>query len=160
MTFQIHALPRSGFEPLFAMTDAELAARGARRMTVTERPGFPCRVSLEDAEPGESVLLVNYEHQPNPTPYRSSHAIFVREGARQAFPEPGELPDVLARRLISARAFDASHDMRDADVVEGRDLAALIERLFADPRVDYLDLHNAKRGCFAARATRAASAIR
>jgi hypothetical protein len=155
MTFQIQALAAAPFEPLYGLPDDELALRGARRMRVDANPGFPCRVSLADAEIGECVILLNYEHQPNPTPYRSSHAIFVREGARQAFPKLGEVPDVLSRRLISVRAFDAAHDMTDADVVEGATLAAIIERMFQDPRVDYLHLHNAKRGCYAASVTRA-----
>jgi hypothetical protein len=155
MSFQIHALPASDFEPLFAMSDAELAAHGARRVVADASPGYPCRVSLADAEAGERLILVNYEHQPHDTPYRSRHAIYVREGAAQAFPAPGVVPEALARRLISARAFDAAHDLIAADVVEGRALADAIERLFDDSRAAYLQLHNAKPGCYAARATRA-----
>ena len=158
MSFQIHALPAEPFAPLFGMTDDELRARGAVRQTVDRTPGFPCRVSLADAAPGETVVLVHYEHQPVHTPYRAGHAIYVREGVAEAHPAAGEIPEVLRRRLLSVRAFDASGMMLDADVVEGRALGPAIARLFADGRVAYLHLHNAKPGCYAARVDRAAAA--
>jgi hypothetical protein len=155
MPFQIHALPADLFSDLFSLSDTELAGKSARRMIVDENPGFPCRVSLADAEIGDIVVLVNYQHQPNDTPYRASHAVFVRQGVEQARPAPGEVPEALASRLMSVRAFDAAHDMIAADVVGGENVGAAIESFFADPGVDYLHLHNAKQGCFAASVTRA-----
>lgn len=154
MAFQIHALPYAPFAPLFAMSDAELAARRARRVTADAAPGFPCRVSLADAEPGETLVLLHYEHQPADSPYRASHAIFVRENAVQAFPEAGTVPKVLRRRLISVRAFDSNHDMVAAEVVDGTSLATAIESMFGVAAIAYLHLHNAKPGCFAASVTR------
>jgi hypothetical protein len=124
-------------------------------VTATKSPGFPCRVSLIDAAEGETLLLLHYEHQAAPTPYRASHAIFIREGAVEATPAPGEIPEVLRRRLLSVRAFDASHMMLDADVTEGATLEPLIARMLTDPAVAYLHLHNAKPGCYAARVDRA-----
>ena len=100
------------------------------------------------------MLLLNFEHLPVATPYRASHAIFVREGADAPAVFEDVVPDVLARRLLSVRAFDAAGMMTDADVIDGTDLAPLIERMFADPAVAYLHAHNAKRGCFAARIDR------
>lgn len=155
MSFRIHALPYAPFAPLFKLSDAELAETGARRMVADDRPGFPCRVSLMDAEPGETVMLLHFEHQPARSPYRASHAIFVRENAEQAFPEIGAIPDVLVSRLISIRASDAKHDMLSADVVDGADLSDAITGMLRDQQVTYLHLHNAKPGCFAASVTRA-----
>lgn len=154
MSFQIHALPADPFQPLFKMSGQELAGIQAARMVVDAKPGYPCRVSLADAEVGETVILVNHEHQPANSPYRSAHAIFVREHASQAFPKPGEVPEVLSTRLISVRAFDDRHYMVNADVVDGKDLGRVIPAMFRDPAVAYLHLHNAKPGCFAARVTR------
>jgi len=155
MPFQIHALAATPFTPLFALSDSELANIKATRMVADAKPGFPCRVSLADAEVGEVVILVNFEHQPGNSPYRSSHAIFVRENAEQAFPAVGEVPEALKTRLTSIRAFDANHFMVAADVVDGAFLSEAIPAMFADPSVDYLHLHNARQGCFAARVTRA-----
>ena len=155
MSFRISGLPLTDFAPLLGRPDAELAQHGAIRMQVDRRPGFPCRVSLRDAEPGETVLLLNYEHLSVATPYRSRHAIFVRENAEEVHPEIDEIPESLRIRLLSLRAFDRAGMLRDADVVQGSDLAAAIERMLAQPEVEYLHLHNAKPGCFAARVDRA-----
>jgi len=124
-------------------------------MIVDAKPGYPCRVSLADAEIGETIILVNFEHQSGESPYQATHAIFVRENAEQAFPDVGTVPESLEIRLISIRAFDDKHYMVDADVVEGSRLSASIPAMLQDPRVAYLHLHNAKPGCFAARVTRA-----
>ncbi|MGB5622748.1 MAG: DUF1203 domain-containing protein [Gammaproteobacteria bacterium] len=155
MSFQIHALSPAPFAPLFAMSDDELRSRRATRITVDAKPGCPCRVSLADAEIGETVILVNFEHQPADSPYRASHAIFVREHAGQAFPAVGSVPEALASRLISVRAFDDKHFLVNADVVDGSRLSESIPAMFQDPEVAYLHLHHAKPGCFAARVTRA-----
>lgn len=123
MSFQIHALPSEPFVPLFGLTDEQLAAQNACRVQVTETPGTPCRISLEDAKVGETVILLNYAHQTAASPYAASHAIFVRVGARQAKPSIGQVPISLSSRLISVRWFGADHMMMmDADVVDGVDL--------------------------------------
>jgi hypothetical protein len=155
MGFRITGLPASAFAPLFGLDEHELASRGAVRMVADQKPGFPCRVSLRDAEPGETVLLLNYEHLPAATPYRSRHAIFVRENAVEASLERNEIPDVLRIRLLSLRAFDRADMMIDADVVDGSELGAALDRMLGNPAAQYLHIHNAKPGCFAARADRA-----
>jgi hypothetical protein len=153
--FAITGLDPAPFLPLYDFDDAALAGLGVVRMAVDAKPGFPCRVSLEDAAPGEHVLLLNYEHLPTASPYRQRHAIFVRDGATEAARFENAMPEQLAIRTLSVRAYDADGMMTDADLTEGRDLTALIDRFFADPAVAYLHAHNAKRGCFAARIDRA-----
>lgn len=155
MSFIVSALPVAQFEPLFALSDAELAQRGIVRRIV-DGPGSPCRVTLADAEPGETVLLMNYEHQPADTPFRSRHAIFVREGAEDRRFAEGEIPPAFrARKFLSLRAFDGDGMMVDADITPTADLPAAIDRLLADPRVAYLHAHYAGAGCYAARIERA-----
>ena len=118
MSFRISALPTARFKPLFALSDEELAARGAKRLIVDKCPGFPCRVSLMDAQVGEVVLLTNYEHQTASSPYRAAHAIFVRENAHEARPQVDEVPQALRSRLLSVRGFDGKGMMIDADESE------------------------------------------
>lgn len=154
MSFCISGLPAERFIPLFALDDAELAPFGAHRTMADERPGFPCRVTLADAERGERVLLLNYEHQPANTPYRAAHAIYVRESAVQTARAIDTIPESLRLRMLSVRAFDAAGMMRDADLTPGAELATLIERFLADPATAYLHVHFAKRGCYAARVDR------
>lgn len=155
MTFRISALPLAPFQPFFALPDDALLARGARRCVADEKPGFPCRVSLEDATPGERLILLNFEHQPALSPYRASGPIFVREAARQAAPEVGEVPESLRLRLLSVRAYDAADLIAEAEVVEGREFEPLVARLLDDESVAYLHVHYARRGCYAARVDRA-----
>ena len=149
MSFRIKGLSPEPFAPLYGLPDAELAARGILRYQVDKSPGFPDRIEMRDAAPGETVLLLNHVCQSANTPYRAAHAIFVREGATQAYDEVGVVPDVLRRRLLSLRAYDASGMMLDADVVEGADIEPTILRLFDNAAISYLHAHNAKRGCYA-----------
>lgn len=111
-------------------------------------------MSLVDGEPGETVILVHHEHQPADTPYRASHAIYIRAGAVESRPAVDEVPEVL-RRLLSVRAFDAHGMMLAADVVDGPALETAIAPMFARDDVAYLHLHHAKPGCYAARVDRA-----
>jgi hypothetical protein len=155
MSFRITGLSPEPFRHLFGLADAELQRHGAQRCFVDRPTGLPDRIELRDCAPGETVLLLNYVHQPADTPYRASHAIFVREGAAAAYDAVDSVPMVLQSRLLSLRAFDSAHAMIDADVVDGAELRPVIDRFLADPRVDYLHAHYAKRGCFAARIERA-----
>lgn len=154
MAFRIVGLDPGEFRSLFSLSDEELADRNITRVVANEKPGFPCRVTLRDAEPGESLLLLNYEHQPAASPYRSSHAIFVIENAQKRFDEVDRVPEVMKVRLLSVRAFDAKGNIVDADVMEGGELEAAIPRFFQNERTEYLHVHYAKRGCFSARVDR------
>ncbi len=154
MGFQIHPLPAEKFQHLFDLSDQDLLGHKARKMVVTEHPGIPCRVSLADAELGDTVILLNYTHQTADSPYHASHAIYVRQGVKTAQIAKDEVPAVLRSRLISLRLFDADHMMKDADVVEGTQLCDAISKAFKDPSVAYIHLHFAGAGCFAASVSR------
>lgn len=152
--FRFVALPAEQFAPLFGRSDAELEAIGIRRMIVDEKPGSPCRVSLADAEVGETVLLLPFVHHDVSSPYRASGPIFVRSGAATAQPAAGEIPLMFRHRLLSVRAYDGGAMMTGAAVVQGSELEDSIGRLFADDRVSYLHIHNASPGCYNCRVER------
>lgn len=156
MTFQIAGLPRTPFEPLFGLPDRTLADLGVLRLTAEKRPGarFPCRVSLRDADAGTPVLLLNFEHLPLPSPYRSRYAIYVGEAAPEARLEPGEIPEVMQNRPLAVRAFDGRGMLLAADLAADEAVAPTLERLLADAAVDFLHVHNAKHGCYVARVDR------
>ena len=155
MSFIVTGLPVETFQPLFGLSDEELAARGVLRETAIAGARHPCRVTLEDAAPGQTVLLLNYEHQAAPTPYRSNYAIYVSEAARETRRLAGELPPVLRGRPIALRAFDAAGMLIGAGLALDDDVADAIARRFEDPEAAYLHAHNAAYGCFAARIDRA-----
>ena len=155
MTFRITGLDPDPFRPLYGLDDAALAARGAQRMTVDGRPGYPDRITLREAAPGTTVLLLNHESLPAGSPFHARHAIFVPEGADTACTVEDEIPEVMRQRVLSLRGFDAGGMMRDADLCDGSTLRALIARLFRDPDIVEIHAHNAARGCYCARITRA-----
>ena len=154
MSFRITGLSPDPFRHLFGLTDDELAKHGAKRYVADTKPGYPDRIELRDAEPGETVILLNYVHQPANTAYHARHAIYVREGAAAAYDRTDKIPDVMRSRQMSLRAFDTDHLMVDAELAEGSEIQEVIRRLFADPRVAYIQAHFAKRGCYAARIER------
>ena len=153
-SFRLVGLAAENFEPFFAMPADELAALGGRRVVADAPNAFPCRVSLVDAEVGEELLLLPFEHLSTGSPYRASGPVFVRTRARRALLAPGAIPPYVTRRLMSVRAYDADDMMVAGEVCEGADVREAIERLLADDAVAFIHLHNAKRGCFSCRVER------
>jgi hypothetical protein len=153
-SFRCIALSADAFAALFHLDDAALAVHGARRY-IAEGPGYPCRLTLDDATPGEPVLLVHHMHVHPPSPYRAGGPVFVREHPQRVEFEIGAVPPALRQRLLSMRAYDAADLIIAADVVEGAQLESLVTKMLADPRVSYLHAHYARHGCYAARIERA-----
>jgi hypothetical protein len=147
-TFQLIGLDPAAFAPLFAQSDRQLAAAGIVRVHADSPTAFPCRTTLQDASVGDELLLLSFMHFDVDSPYRSSGPIYVSPGESQRRLAPGEVPPFIARRLMSLRAYDAAMMMTAAEVCEGSVAAAGIERMFEDPRVEQVHLHNARRGCF------------
>jgi hypothetical protein len=155
MAYRITGLSPEPFVHLYGLSDQALALKGVKRVVADSRPGYPDRIEMRDADVGETLLLLNHVCQPADTPYRASHAIFVREGADKTYDRIDEIPDVMRSRLLSLRAYDAEGMMVDAEVIDGRDAASVIVRFFGSADVAYIHAHNAKRGCFSGRIDRA-----
>jgi len=155
MSFRIKGLPAEQFEHLFAMSDEELSFRGAvRRIAEDRQVGYPCRVSLTDSRPGDELLLVNYEHLPVDSPYRMRFAIYVRKGDRP-YDAVGEVPEQLRKRTLAVRGYDGKGMMTGCELVDGKVVEDAIGRLFTKPDAEYLHIHFAAPGCYAARVERA-----
>ena len=155
MIYRISGLDPARFADLVGLSDTELVAQHAIRMMVDASPGFPCRVTLDDARPGETVLLVNHVSHDGANPYRASHAIFISEGANAAATYVDEVPPALDRRILSLRGFDAGGMMQAAVLAQPGKADEAVRAMLADPAIDHIDAHNATRGCFAARIERA-----
>jgi hypothetical protein len=152
MTYRIAGLDPAPYKPLFLLPDDELAARGIVRMIVTEKPSFPCRVSLIDRDIGERVLLLNHVSHEVANPYRASHAIFVADADPAEFID--EVPPVFADRVLSLRGFDADGMMADALLAQPGEADSAIRKLFDNLAVETIHAHNATRGCFSAKIER------
>ncbi|MEM7293462.1 MAG: DUF1203 domain-containing protein, partial [Pseudomonadota bacterium] len=138
MSFHISALDIAQFKPLLALSEDQLAQRNIVVRTADKERYFPCRVSLEDAAIGEKLLLLNFEHLPVDSPYRSNHAIYVRRGATPAQLELDQVPELLRSRMLSVRGFDNQGIMIEAEISDGRKLESAIDVAFKNPDVAYL----------------------
>jgi hypothetical protein len=154
MSFIVTGLSIEQFQPLFGLDDAALAERHIVRRIVGPDDRVPCRITLEDAPQGQSVLLLNYEHQGAASPYRSSHAIYVSETATETRRLVDKLPGVFRDRPLALRSFDEDGMLIDAELTDWEGVRAAIERQFEDPQAAYLHVHNARPGCYAARIDR------
>lgn len=153
MTYRIVGLEPQEFAPLFALNNDELAARNAKRVTAGG-PGFPCRVSLEDADAGEQLILVHHVSHDVATPFRSAFAIYVRENADVAADYVDTTPPVFEGRPLSLRAFDSDGMLKNAALALPGEADTKIRTLFEAPEIAYIHAHNAAHGCFAARIER------
>jgi Protein of unknown function (DUF1203) len=131
-----------------------LAQAGAIRVTAAADKGWPCRVSLNDAGAGESLILLNHISHDVATPYRSSYAIYVRENAVESAEYVDQTPPVFEGRPIALRAFDADGMLRDAALALPGEADAKIRALFAADDIAYIHAHNAAHGCFSAKVER------
>src|SRR5690606_36878197 len=155
MTYRIAGLDPAPFAPLWAMSDAELERHGARRLTADADHGFPCRVRLADARAGAPPLPVPHVHPAVGGPYRSGLAVCVRHGAGTAALHEDECPPCFAGRTLSLRGFDKHGILAEARLSPPGEADTAIRALLADPRIAYINAHNAAAGCFAARIERA-----
>jgi len=146
--FKIKSLEAEEFSNLFTLDNSELEKIGATRITVDSCPGYPCRVSLEDAEIGEEVILVSYLHHKTNSPYRGNGPVFVRKKGKTTVLEMDEIPTMLSHRLLSLRGYNRNGIMKKALVVEGENLREQLIKIFENEEISYIHIHNAKPGCF------------
>ncbi len=153
MTYIVRGLAPEPFRPLFRMSDEELRERRAVRVTATGS-GEPCRVSLQDAAAGEQLILVNHVSQAADTPFRATHAIYVREGAETAPAYEDALPPMLDGRNISLRAFAGDGMMVQAALASAGEGDSAVRTLFERPEIAEIHAHTQALGCFLARIER------
>lgn len=154
-SYRIAGLSPEPFAPWFALDDVQLRAHGMRRVVADAPKRYPCRVSLLDAEPGETLLLLPYEHHPCDGPYRASGPIYVREAAVAAATCENALPAILGTRNLSLRGYDAEGWMLEARTIDGRSAETVLQEIFAQPKVASVHAHNSRTGCFLCRIDRA-----
>lgn len=147
INFKITAI-ENNFNHLFNLSQEELLSIGAVKMIADQKPCFPCRVSLEDAEIGEEVILFPYQHHTTSNPYQASGAIFVRKNPTEANLEINQVPKMLLHRLLSLRVYDTQGMMINAKTIEGATLKSEITHLLDNQNADYIHIHNSSQGCY------------
>jgi len=146
--FKFEALNHLNFEYLNDLSEAELAENTIKKMKVDQFPGFPCRITLEDAQIDEMVFLLNYDFHNVSSPYRASGPVFVRANQLTKTYAQNEIPVMFNHRLLSIRGYNKEAMMIFADVSEGQFLKDKLLQILENPEIEYIHLHNAKPGCF------------
>lgn len=154
MTYRITGLSPQPFAHLIGADEATLADHSAIRVIAGADKGWPCRISLEDARAGESLILFNHTSHDVATPYRSAYAIYVREGVNDPAEYVDQTPPVFEGRPMAFRAFDAHGMLCNAALAQPGDADAKIRALFESEEIAYIHAHNAAHGCFAAKVER------
>jgi hypothetical protein len=148
INFVIKPIEKSIFSEFFNLSDQELKRYNAKWLVADSKPGFPCRVSLKEAEIGERVLLIPYKYHDVSSPYKASGPIFVRKDAVEAKLSINEIPEILTNRLLSVRAYSEDNIMVHAETTLGSGVEKVICNQLSDVNVKYLQVHNANPGCF------------
>jgi hypothetical protein len=153
--FKFVPLEREEFDSFMDLNDTELESHQAKWMIVDEEPGYPCRVSLEDAKIGEKVLFMPYWHHDVKSAYRAMGTVLVREKAQTTECKVNQVPKMLLHRLLSVKAYDSSNMMVDHDIANGSELESKLKEHFQNSIVEYIHLHYASPGCFCSAVYRA-----
>ena len=146
--FQVINIQNASIAHLFQLSEKEREEKGIVKLIADEKPGYPCRVSLEDAEVGEELWAFNYKHHDVNSPYKSSGPVFVRVNAIEANISRNEIPIILNHRLLSLRIYDYKTMMIDARTIEGKYLRETIQDLFTNKAAKYIQVHNSSPGCY------------
>lgn len=136
------------YNHLFKLSDEELFSKGIIKKRADSKPGYPCRVSLEDAEVGEEVMLFQFIHHNINSPYASSGPIYVRKNAKKVNLKINEIPEMLYQRKQSLRAYSKKGMMVAAINVEKENIKKQIEIFFDNTEISYIQIHNANPGCY------------
>jgi hypothetical protein len=150
-TFRIVPLPTGVAD---AARRAAASGMPDHAIVVADSPeGYPCRHCLRFAKPGDRVILFPFASIPAGHPYCETGPIFVHEQSCERYPMTHQFPpDLRQGRVI--RAYNSNYDMIDAEVVNGSEPEAVIEKLLEKPETAFVDVRSAARGCYTFRIQR------
>lgn len=146
--FRIRGLEKSEFQYINDLTDEELINYGIVKLVADTSPGYPCRISLEDADIGETVYLFNYNHHTANSPYQGNGAIFIRKNAETSKISVNTIPDQVLHRKLSMRGYDKRGMMLKCKLIDGIDTKSCIIDFFNNEEIEYIHIHNAVPGCY------------
>jgi Protein of unknown function (DUF1203) len=124
-------------------------------MVTVDSPGScPCRHCLRWAQPGERVILFPYSAVPSGYPYSETGPIFVHAEKCNRYSTADEYPAAFRNGRVF-RGYDSNYKIIDAKVVNGSEPEAVIQELFRNSDVAFVDVRSFTHGCFTFRIQRA-----
>ena len=151
-TFRIVALPTEIAEK--ARHEAGAGVPDHAVVVADSPSGYPCRHCLRWAQPGEHVILFPYASIPSGHPYSETGPIFVHAEPCERYGATEEYPSDFRNGRVF-RAYDLDYNMIDAEVANGGDPEAVIEKLLQNPKTEFVDARSVTHGCFTFRILRA-----
>jgi hypothetical protein len=144
-TFRVVALPTEVAEA--ARRNAANHAPDHAVITVDSPAGFPCRHCLRWAQPGEQVVLFPYAAIPAGRPYSETGPIFVHAEPCERHAVTHEFPANFREGRV-LRAYNSAHDIIAAEVVNGNEPEAVVEKLFRNPETAFVHARSVTHGCY------------
>jgi hypothetical protein len=130
-----------------ARREAEAGAPDYVVVTADSPGGYPCRHCLRWAQPGERMILFPFAAIAAGRPYSESGPIFVHAEPCERYAATDEFPpDFRNGRVL--RAYNAQRDMIAAEVVNGEEPEAVIERFLQKPETAFVHVRSASHGCY------------
>jgi Protein of unknown function (DUF1203) len=137
-----------------AARQSATAGKPDHAILIADTPGgYPCRHCLRLEKPGERVVLFPYAAIPPGCPYSETGPIFVHAEPCQRYNMTNEYPAELRNGRVF-RAYNSQFDMIDAQVANGSQPEAVIEKLLQKPETAFVDARSATRGCYTFRIER------
>ena len=150
-TFRIVPLPTEIAEK--ARQAAESGAKDHALVIADSPDGYPCRHCLRFAKHGQRMILFPYAAIPSDHPYSESGPIFVHAEPCERYSATNEYPADF-RNGRAFRAYNANYNMIDAEVANGNDPEAIVEKLLQNPETAFVDARSVSRGCYTFRILR------
>jgi len=130
-----------------ARREAEAGAPDHAFVTADSPNGYPCRHCLRWAQPGERMILFPFAAIAAGRPYSESGPIFVHAEPCERYAATDEFPpDFRNGRVL--RAYNSQRDMIAAEVVNGEEPEAVIERFLQKPETAFVHVRSASHGCY------------
>jgi hypothetical protein len=116
----------------------------------------PCRSCLRQFRPGEDRrLLFTYDPFFAVDAYPSPGPIFIHENSRARFDRESVFPPELRALPLTLEGYGRGRWLIARERPTESDIEQAIARVFANPLVDYIHVHNTEAGCFIALVERA-----
>lgn len=130
-----------------ARTVVQSGAADHALVTAEAEGSYPCRHCLRWARSGEALILFPFAAIERGKPYAETGPIFVHAENCERYRASDEFPrDFCEGRSI--RGYDAAENMIAGEVVKENGPEAVVERLLADPRIAFIQVRSASRGCY------------
>jgi hypothetical protein len=130
-----------------ARREAEAGAPDHVFVKADSPTGYPCRHCLRWAQPGERMILFPFAAIAPGHPYSETGPIFVHAEPCRRYAATHEFPPEFRNGRV-VRAYDSTPNIIAAEVVNGTEPEAIIEKFLQNPETAFVHVRSASHGCY------------